>query len=60
MLILAQIPVLKGLGHHAVLVLVLQLAVLLGVARLLGELMRKLDQPAVVGELMAGLVVSRS
>lgn len=60
MLFVAQAPVLKGLGHHAVLVLVLQLAVLLGVARLLGELMRKLDQPAVVGELMAGLVVGPS
>lgn len=60
-LLLAQeTAVLKGLGHHAVLVLVLQLAVLLGVARLLGELMRKLDQPAVVGELMAGLVVGPS
>lgn len=52
--------VLKSLGHHAVFLLLLQLAVLLATARLLGELMRKLKQPAVIGELAAGVVLGPS
>jgi Kef-type K+ transport system membrane component KefB len=43
-----------------VFLLLLQLCVLLFVARLLGELMRKLGQPAVVGELLAGVVLGPS
>lgn len=49
--------VLKGLEHHAVFLLLLQICILLAVARLLGELMRKLHQPAVVGELLAGVLL---
>lgn len=52
--------VLKSLEHHAVFLLLLQLAVLLATARLLGELMRKLKQPAVIGELAAGVVLGPS
>jgi Kef-type K+ transport system membrane component KefB len=52
--------VLKSLSHHAVFLLLLQLAVLLATARLLGELMRKLKQPAVIGELVAGVVLGPS
>jgi len=52
--------VLKSLPHHAVFLLLLQIAVLLAMARLLGELMRKLGQPAVIGELMAGVVLGPS
>lgn len=35
----------------------LSLAVLLGMARLVGELMQKLDQPAVIGEILAGILL---
>lgn len=50
----------QPLSHEATLLFLAQIALLLGVARLLGELFRKLDQPAVVGELMAGLLVGPS
>ncbi|MBZ5708036.1 cation:proton antiporter [Nannocystis pusilla] len=52
--------VLRSLGHHAVFLLLLQLAVLLATARLLGEIMRKLKQPAVIGELAAGVLLGPS
>lgn len=52
--------VIKAIPHQAVLILLLQLAVLLLTARLLGELMRKLNQPAVVGELAAGVLLGPS
>jgi Kef-type K+ transport system membrane component KefB/nucleotide-binding universal stress UspA family protein len=50
----------KSLDHHAVFLLLLQLCVLLFVARFLGEVMRKLGQPSVVGELLAGVVLGPS
>ncbi|HEY8380370.1 MAG TPA: cation:proton antiporter, partial [Nannocystis sp.] len=53
-------PVIKALEHHAVVILLLQLAVLLAAARLLGELMRKVKQPAVIGELAAGVILGPS
>lgn len=56
----AGTAVIKGLSHHAVLMLLLQIAVLLGMARFLGEIMRKLKQPPVIGELMAGVVLGPS
>ena len=46
-------------SHHEVLVLVMQIAVLLLVARLLGELAQRLGQPSVVGEILAGIVLGR-
>ncbi len=52
--------VLKSLPHHAVFLLLLQIAVLLAMARFLGEIMRKLGQPAVIGELVAGVVLGPS
>lgn len=52
--------VLKGLAHHAVFLLLLQLAVLLATARFFGEVMRKLKQPAVIGELAAGVFLGPS
>jgi Kef-type K+ transport system membrane component KefB len=52
--------VIRGLDHHAVFLLLLQLAVLLFMARFLGEVMRKLGQPPVVGELLAGVVLGPS
>ena len=35
----------------------LALAVLLGAAKIAGELMQKLDQPSVLGEIMAGILL---
>jgi Kef-type K+ transport system membrane component KefB/nucleotide-binding universal stress UspA family protein len=55
-----QNVVIKGLDHDVVLMLLVQIAVLLGMARFLGEIMRKLKQPPVVGELMAGVVLGPS
>ncbi len=47
-------------SHHEVLVLLVQLAVLLFTARLLGELAQRLKQPTVVGELLAGILLGPS
>ncbi|MBS2035367.1 cation:proton antiporter [bacterium] len=51
---------LAPLSHEDTLLFLSQLALLLGVARLLGEWMRRLDQPAVIGELLAGLLLGPS
>jgi Kef-type K+ transport system membrane component KefB len=47
-------------SHSDVLQLLIQLALLLGFARLLGELSRRLGQPAVVGEILAGVILGPS
>ena len=52
--------IIRAIPHEAVLLLLLQLAVLLLTARVLGEIMRKLKQPAVVGELAAGVLLGPS
>ena len=52
--------VIEPLGHHELLVVVTQLAVLLFVARALGEAVSSVGQPAVVGELLAGVVLGPS
>jgi Kef-type K+ transport system membrane component KefB len=46
--------------HHDVLLLLAQLTVLLLAARLLAELARRLGQPSVVGEILAGIVLGPS
>lgn len=46
-----------AMGHHEVTVFFLSLAVLLGLARLLGELARKYRQPSVLGEILAGVLL---
>lgn len=46
--------------HHDVLALLLQIAVLLLAARGLGEVARRCGQPAVVGEILAGMVLGPS
>ncbi len=51
---------LKPLGHHELLLVLVQLALLLFVARALGELMRWLNQPPVIGELLAGVLLGPS
>jgi len=45
------------MGHHEVTVFFLSLAVLLGLARFLGELARKYRQPSVLGEILAGVLL---
>ncbi len=50
----------KPLGHHQLLLLLLQLALLLLVARGLGEYMRRIQLPPVIGELLAGVVLGPS
>lgn len=47
-------------SHDDVLQLVVQIALLLAVARLLGGLAQKLNQPSVVGEILAGVVLGPS
>src|SRR5690606_38383006 len=58
-----EIPVLDTFGaapHDAVLQLVLQIAVLLFAARLLGGVAVRLGQPSVVGEIFAGVALGPS
>jgi Kef-type K+ transport system membrane component KefB len=47
----------KLLSHHDVTMMLLALAVLLTAARTLGELARSLRQPAIVGEILAGILL---
>lgn len=49
-----------GVAGDPVLRLLVQVAVLLAVARLLGEVARRLGQPAVVGEILAGVLLGPS
>lgn len=46
-----------GSTTHDMTVLLLSLSALLGLARLLGETARRLNQPAIIGELLAGIVL---
>jgi Kef-type K+ transport system membrane component KefB/nucleotide-binding universal stress UspA family protein len=52
--------VFSAASHDDVLVLVVQVAILLASARLLGELALRLKQPAVVGEILAGIILGPS
>ena len=49
---------LPPLSGHAILVLLIQLVALLFLARVLAEAMRRLGQPAVIGELLAGIILA--
>jgi Kef-type K+ transport system membrane component KefB len=49
-----------GIQPHTLLVFILQLALLLTAARALGELCRRIDQPPVIGELLAGILLGPS
>ncbi len=51
------VPKLTSLGGHSVYVLLLQLALLMVVARLGGELAKRISLPSVVGELAAGILL---
>lgn len=50
----------KTLSEHHVLLLILQVAVLLLVARLCGEVALRLGQPPVIGQLLAGILLGQS
>ena len=45
------------LAPHEVMTMFISLAVLLCTAKLAGEIMQKLDQPSVLGEIMAGILL---
>jgi Kef-type K+ transport system membrane component KefB len=47
-------------SHHDVLVLVIQIAVLLFFARAFGEIAQRFRQPAVIGEILAGIILGPS
>lgn len=47
----------KSLEPTQLVVMLLSLALLIGVARLLGELARRVHQPAILGELLAGILL---
>jgi Kef-type K+ transport system membrane component KefB len=47
-------------GEHQVLIFLVQIVLLLVTARLLGQVFRRFGQPAVVGELIAGVVLGPS
>ncbi len=49
-----------AIAHADLLKLVLSVALLLGTARLFGELMERINQPAVIGEILAGVVLGPS
>lgn len=48
------------LSAHEILIFLVQVTLLVGVARLLGTLLKRLGQPPVVGELLAGVVLGPS
>ncbi|MEB2285599.1 MAG: cation:proton antiporter [Myxococcales bacterium] len=49
-----------GIQSHTLLTFILQLALLLTAARTLGEIARRLGQPPVIGELLAGVLLGPS
>lgn len=53
-------PAIHPIAGHSVFLLLIQLALLIGVARLGAELLKRLGLPAVVGELGAGIVLGPS
>ncbi len=53
-------PMVQALTSHELVGLLLALGLLLAVARVLGELAKALGQPAVLGELLAGLLLGQS
>src|SRR2546427_57203 len=52
--------IVRSLGGHQLLLLLVQFGLLLAVARALGEAARRLRLPSVVGELLAGLALGPS
>src|SRR5579863_5206713 len=54
---MSTIPALPG---HALFMLLMQVTLILGVSRVLAELMKRIGQPPVLGELMAGVLLGPS
>jgi Kef-type K+ transport system membrane component KefB/nucleotide-binding universal stress UspA family protein len=52
--------IIKPLGHHELFLVLVQLSLLLLVSRGLGEFMRRINLPPVVGELLAGVLLGPS
>jgi Kef-type K+ transport system membrane component KefB len=53
-------PPAEGPGAHALLILILQIAVVLAAARAVGWCFRRIGQPQVVGEMVAGILLGPS
>ena len=47
----------ESLSSHHIMILLLSLGILLGLARILGEIAQRFHQPAVLGELLAGILL---
>ena len=47
------------MSHHELLLFFLAVATLLASARIMGELATRLRQPAVLGEILAGILLAR-
>jgi Kef-type K+ transport system membrane component KefB len=47
----------QQLAHHEIVILLLQISIMLIIGRFLGEVAKKLKQPSVVGEIIAGLIL---
>lgn len=47
----------QHLDPHDIMIMFLALAALLGAAKIAGELMQKIDQPSVLGEILAGILL---
>ena len=50
----------KGFEHGDMITFFLSLAILIGLARILGEVAEKFKQPAILGELLAGIILGPS
>lgn len=50
----------RPLHEHEILIFIVQFALMLSVARVLGDLVRRFDQPSVMGELLAGILLGPS
>src|ERR1700733_11076082 len=53
-------PAGNGVGGHGEVILVMQVALLMLVGRGLGEVMQRFGQPAIIGQLLAGLILGPS
>ncbi len=45
------------LTHHEIVIFFLQISIMLALGKFLGELVKKIKQPAVIGELLAGIIL---
>jgi Kef-type K+ transport system membrane component KefB/nucleotide-binding universal stress UspA family protein len=54
------LDVFLGGGHDLILLLIVQIAIILGLSRLIGLLFHRMNQPQVVGEMLAGIMLGPS